>query len=49
MLTESFRRFKEVLDEIGVDASETEFRQVTSVFLEDLDREVNLEALAIQL
>jgi len=49
LLTESFRRFKEVLDEIGVDASEIEFRQVTSVFMEDLDREVNLEALAIAL
>jgi transcription initiation factor TFIID TATA-box-binding protein len=49
LLTESFRRFEEVLREIGVDASETEFRQVTSVFMEDLGREVNLEALAIAL
>lgn len=49
LLTESFRRFEEVLREIGVDASETEFRQVTSVFMEDLGREVNLEALVIAL
>jgi len=49
LLTESFRRFEEVLDEIGVDASDIEFRQVTSVFMEDLGREVNLEALAIAL
>jgi transcription initiation factor TFIID TATA-box-binding protein len=47
LLTESFRRFEEVLREIGFEASETEFRQVTSVFMEDLGREVNLEALAI--
>jgi transcription initiation factor TFIID TATA-box-binding protein len=49
LLTESFRRFEEVLDKIGVDAPEAEFRQVTSVFMEDLGREVNLEALAIAL
>lgn len=49
MLTESFRRFEEVLDEISVSTSETEFRQVTSVFMEDLGREVNLEAFAIVL
>lgn len=49
LLTESFRRFEEVLEEIGVDTSETEFRQVTAVFMEDLNREVNLEALAIAL
>jgi len=49
LLTESFRRFEEVLREIGVEAFETEFRQVTSVFIEDLGREVNLEALAIAL
>ena len=44
LLTESFRRFEKVLHEIGVEASETEFRQVTSVFMEDIGREVNLEA-----
>lgn len=49
LLAESFRRFEEVLREIGVDASETEFSQVTSVFMEDICREVNLEALAIAL
>lgn len=49
VLAESFRRFEEVLDEIGVDASDIEFRQVTSVFMEDLSREINLEALAIAL
>ncbi|GAB7009184.1 TATA-box-binding protein [Halorubrum trueperi] len=49
LLTESFRRFEKVLNEIGVDVSKTAFRQVTSVFMEDLDREINLEALAIAL
>lgn len=49
LLSESFDRFEEVLSEIGVDTSEADFRQVTSVFMEDLGREVNLEALAIAL
>lgn len=49
LLTESFCRFEEVLDEIGVDAPETEFKQVTSVSMEDLGREVNLEALTVAL
>lgn len=49
LLTESYRRFEEVLNEIAVNTSETEFRQVTSVFMEDLGREVNLEAFAIAL
>ncbi len=34
---------------IDIKAFETEFRQVTSVFMEDLGREINLEALAIAL
>ncbi|WP_128476531.1 TATA-box-binding protein [Halorussus pelagicus] len=49
LLTEAFRQFEEVLDDIGVDTTETEFKQVTSVFMEDLGREINLEAFAIAL
>lgn len=49
LLQEAFRRFEMVLDEIGFETSETDFRQVTSVFMEDLGCEINLEALAIAL
>lgn len=49
LLSDAFCRFEMVLHEIGVDISESEFRQVTSVFMEDLNREVILEALAIAL
>ena len=49
LLSSAFRRFEVVLHEIGVDSSKSEFRQVTSVFMEDLSREINLEALAIGL
>jgi transcription initiation factor TFIID TATA-box-binding protein len=37
------------LSEIGVEIPDYEFRHVTSVFMEDLGREVNLEALTIAL
>jgi transcription initiation factor TFIID TATA-box-binding protein len=48
-LTEAADRFKEVLSEIGVEVPDYEFSHVTSVFMEDLGREVNLEALTIAL
>ncbi|WP_436900256.1 TATA-box-binding protein [Halovenus halobia] len=49
LLSEAETRFKEVLSEIGVEVPDYEFRHVTSVFMEDLAREVNLEALTIAL
>jgi transcription initiation factor TFIID TATA-box-binding protein len=49
LLSESLRRFKQVFNEINIDTSDIEFEQVTSVFMEDLDREVDLEKLAIEL
>jgi len=49
LLTDSYRRFEQVLNEISINTSETEFRQATSVFMEDLGREINLEAFAIGL
>lgn len=48
-LTEAANRFREVLSEIGVEVPDYEFRHVTSVFMEDLGQEVNLEALTIAL
>ena len=42
-------RFRSVLSEIGVEVPEYEFRHATSVFMEDFDHEVNLEALTIAL
>lgn len=48
-LTEAEERFQGVLSEIDVAIQEYEFSHVTSVFMEDLDREVNLEALTIAL
>jgi len=41
--------FLDVLDEIGVDVPEYEFEHVTSVFMTDLERDVNLSALAVSL
>jgi transcription initiation factor TFIID TATA-box-binding protein len=41
--------FFDVLDEIGVNVPEYEFEHVTSVFMDDLKRDVNLSALAISL
>jgi transcription initiation factor TFIID TATA-box-binding protein len=49
LLTHSFDRLKKSLDEIGFDVPETKFEQVTSVFLEDIDSELHLEALAVVL
>jgi len=48
-LTEAEERFRDVLSEVDVVVQEYEFSHVTSVFMEDLDREVNLEALTIAL
>lgn len=48
-LTEAEERFRDVLSEVDVAVQEYEFSHVTSVFMEDLDREVNLEALTIAL
>ena len=48
-LTEAASRFREVLSAIGVGIPDYEFDHVTSVFMEDLGREVNLEALTIAL
>jgi len=41
--------FLDVLDDIGVDVPEYEFEHVTSVFMDDLERNVNLSALAVAL
>lgn len=48
-LTEAADRFKNILSEIGVEIPDYKFSHVTSVFMEDLNREVNLEALTIAL
>jgi transcription initiation factor TFIID TATA-box-binding protein len=48
-LTESEEWFQNVISEIGVEVTDYEFRHATSVFMEDLDREVNLEALTVVL
>jgi len=48
-LTEAANRFQEALSEIGVEVPTYEFSHVTSVFMEDLGREVYLEALTIAL
>ena len=48
-LTEAEEKFRNVLSEIDVRIQEYEFSHVTSVFMEDFDREVNLEALTIAL
>ncbi len=49
LLTEAADQFGDVMSEIGVEVPEYEFRHATSVFMEDFDREVNLEALIIAL
>lgn len=46
---EAEERFQNVISEIGVEVPEYVFHHVTSVFMEDLDREVNLETLTIAL
>jgi len=48
-LFEAESKIKRVLSEIGVEFPNYDFRHVTSVFLGDLDMEVNLESLAITL
>jgi transcription initiation factor TFIID TATA-box-binding protein len=48
-LMEAEERFRDVISEIGIEVTDYEFRHATSVFMEDLDREVNLEALTIAL
>jgi transcription initiation factor TFIID TATA-box-binding protein len=42
-------RLREVLDSVGVTVPEYEFSHATSVFMDDIGREVNLSALAISL
>lgn len=49
LLAEAVDRFRDVLSETGVEVPEYEFRHVTSVFMKDFDREVNLEALILAL
>jgi len=41
--------FLDVLDQIGVDVPEYEFEHVTTVFIDDLERDVNLSALTVSL
>jgi transcription initiation factor TFIID TATA-box-binding protein len=48
-LNESADRFQKVLSEIDVDIPTYEFNHATSVFMEDIGQEVNLETLAIAL
>jgi transcription initiation factor TFIID TATA-box-binding protein len=48
-LSDAADRFREVLSEMGVEVPNYEFSHVTSVFLEELSQEVNLEALTISL
>jgi transcription initiation factor TFIID TATA-box-binding protein len=48
-LSKAAGRFREVLSEIGVEVPDYDFIHVTSVFMEDLGNEVNLEALTIAL
>ncbi|MCU4927095.1 transcription factor [Halobacteria archaeon AArc-dxtr1] len=49
LLHTAAEKFREVLQEIGMDIPKCEFKQATAVFMEDLDREVNLEVLVIAL
>lgn len=48
-LFEAASKFRGVLSDMGVIISNYEFNHVTSVFMEDLGREVDLEALTIGL
>jgi len=48
-LSEATNRFQEVLSGIGVNIPNYGFKHVTLVYMEDFDREVNLEALTIAL
>lgn len=49
VLKEAKGRLLSTLDEIGLEVSEHSFEQKTAVFMEDLRRKVNLEALAVLL
>ena len=49
LLEEAQDRFLSVLNEIGVEISDYDFEQKTAVYLENLNQEVNLEALTIAL
>jgi len=46
-LADAADRFRTVLSDIGVETPDYEFSHMNSVFMEDLEREVNLEALTI--
>ena len=48
-LSDSADRFQDVLSHVGVEVPDYEFDHVTSVFMEDFDQDVNLEALTIAL
>lgn len=48
-LTAATERFRKVLSDIGVEMDDYEFQHVTSVFMDDLGRDVNLEAAIITL
>lgn len=48
-LNETATQFQEMLSKIDVEVPEYEFNHVTSVFLEDFEHELNLEALSISL
>lgn len=49
LLTEAADRLQKVLSEIDVEVPVYEFSHVTSVFMEDLGQEVNLEPLTVAL
>lgn len=48
-LSDAADRLRDILLQIDVEVSDYEFQHVTSVFMEDFDRDVNLEALTIAL
>ena len=49
LLNNAEEELKKALTQIGFDILDYEFQQVTSVFLEDMEHYVNLEALAVTL
>lgn len=48
-LSEAESRFQNILCELHIEIPEYEFTHVTSVFMDDFNREINLEALAVVL
>lgn len=48
-LNKALNRIIELLSDIGLTIRECDFRHVTSVFMEDIEQELNLEALTISL